>query len=232
MTLGHASHQHLPAIPGGQFGQGPCCAVVSRADILSVWATYLRPSRVWEDPPWAEPCHVRVLDDQQRAAGTLWSWHIQEANGHPLLPACTWCGLPTGNCCDVCDMPCVTNVRRSFKYAASARRLKGFVQGLQLFVVISAMMMCPPVPQVVSYGLEAITATGQTLPTEQPICLDHDLLFAADFTWEHRGRLEAARMRNLGVLKELSRRWHVVTKHGNSSLEKLLESPKLGILHW
>ena len=42
----------------------------------------------------------------------------------------------------------VTNVRRSFKYAASARRLKGFVQGLQLFVVISAMMMCPPVQVV------------------------------------------------------------------------------------
>ena len=56
-------------------------------------------------------------------------------------------------------------------------------------------------------------SAGQTLPTEQPICLDHDLLFAADFTWEHQGRLEAARMRNLGVLKELSRRWQVVTKH-------------------
>ena len=75
-------------------------------------------------------------------------------------------------------------------------------------------------PPVVSYGLDpdlhfqaAIAAAGQTLPTEQPICLDHDLLFAADFTWEHRGRLEAARMRNLGVLKELSRRWQVVTKH-------------------
>ena len=90
-------------------------AVVSRADIFSVWATYLRPSRVWEDPPWAEPRHVRVLDDQQRAAGTLWSWHIQEANGHPLLPACTWCGLPTGNCCDVCDMPVCDECAEEFQ---------------------------------------------------------------------------------------------------------------------
>ena len=37
-----------------------------------------------------------------RAWNTLHVWELQAKAGLPQLPACCWCGLPTGNWCDDC----------------------------------------------------------------------------------------------------------------------------------
>ena len=38
-----------------------------------------------------------------RACHTWHIWRLQRGRGLPLLPPCTWCGLPTGNWCDHCE---------------------------------------------------------------------------------------------------------------------------------
>ena len=44
----------------------------------------------------------RIECQYLRAAFTMWIWGLQEAEKIKVLPACTWCGLPTGCWCDDC----------------------------------------------------------------------------------------------------------------------------------
>ena len=39
-----------------------------------------------------------------RPAYTVAIWREQKKHKHPLTPGCTWCGLPTGNWCEKCDI--------------------------------------------------------------------------------------------------------------------------------
>ena len=63
--------------------------------------------RVPESMGRASPV-CRWQDATLRSGFTLFVWHRQatamprEAPGTTLLPACEWCGLPTGNFCDSC----------------------------------------------------------------------------------------------------------------------------------
>ena len=47
-----------------------------------------------------KPSLVRCNDAGFRAAWTLFMWEQQAIHACPLLPACVWCGSPTGNTCD------------------------------------------------------------------------------------------------------------------------------------
>ena len=38
-----------------------------------------------------------------RACYTVYVWTMQRAQHLPLMPPCTWCGLPTGNYCEACE---------------------------------------------------------------------------------------------------------------------------------
>ena len=48
--------------------------------------------------PWED----RVTDDVLRAAWSCYMWGETAKVNAPLLPACTWCGTPTGNWCESC----------------------------------------------------------------------------------------------------------------------------------
>ena len=39
-----------------------------------------------------------------RACYTIHIWRLQRADNLPLMPPCTWCGLPTGGWCDSCEV--------------------------------------------------------------------------------------------------------------------------------
>jgi hypothetical protein len=39
-----------------------------------------------------------------RACYTIHIWRLQRADNLPLMPPCTWCGLPTGGWCDSCEL--------------------------------------------------------------------------------------------------------------------------------
>ena len=47
-----------------------------------------------------KPSLLRCNDAGFRAAWTLFMWEQQAIHACPLLPACVWCGSPTGNTCD------------------------------------------------------------------------------------------------------------------------------------
>lgn len=38
-----------------------------------------------------------------RGRYALWAWNKQVEEGKAIIPACTWCGEPTGNWCDSCE---------------------------------------------------------------------------------------------------------------------------------
>ena len=46
------------------------------------------------------PIEVRRRHEGFRAGYALFRWHYQQSIRVPMLPNCTWCGMPTGNFCD------------------------------------------------------------------------------------------------------------------------------------
>ncbi len=51
---------------------------------------------------------TRIEDPCIRAWYTVSVWQLQKEHHVPMLPACTWCGVPTGNFCEDCNGPLCT----------------------------------------------------------------------------------------------------------------------------
>jgi hypothetical protein len=80
----------------------------------AVHEDYRDPNEVTATVSKAESCPTPLLPEAMtrlkrksvpifRARYSVFIWSQQLVAGKPMLPACTWCGLPTGYWCDDCE---------------------------------------------------------------------------------------------------------------------------------
>ena len=90
--------------------------LVPRRTLFYVWAHWHRARQGWVDPQFMEDRRGRLGSELLQCGSMLAVWHEQARAGLPMLPPCGWCGLPTGNFCEVCD----TDVKMSSRTAGVA----------------------------------------------------------------------------------------------------------------
>ena len=103
---------------------------------------------------------------------------------------------------------------------------------------VGALNQRAALPPLLSYGLspdEHFTqALHRPLPTELPAVLDLDLVFAADYHAQQRGRLRDLRCTAVGALRELQRLWcavgHRLRQFQHVSLQETTASRDLGFV--
>lgn len=90
--------------------------LVPRRTLFYVWAHWHRARQGWVDPQFMEDRRGRLGSELLQCGSMLAVWYEQARAGLPMLPPCGWCGLPTGNFCEVCDGPICNGCEYEFAY--------------------------------------------------------------------------------------------------------------------
>jgi hypothetical protein len=73
--------------------------------------------------PWTMKRQDRKAKAPLRARYSVWKWCQQLESGKAMLPACTWCGLPTGYWCDKCEVKGIRPMRAICNHCESEEHM-------------------------------------------------------------------------------------------------------------